>query len=229
MRTVILHYHLFKNAGTSVDRILKDNFGSGWVTQEFPGPRGPQGNTAEVEDWIRSVPDGIAFSTHTAQGPLPDIPGLRVISFLLLRDPIKRIRSAYQFEKTQQAETFGSVLAKHTDLEGYVRVRQALPHDRQCRNFQTARLAAFVPGPEPEIDRAKEALTRLSVTGTVEDFSGAIAKLSDAVKADFPEFQWAEVRQNVSREEAALAPALYDLLHQTNEDDFALLEALDSQ
>lgn len=230
MRTIILHYHLFKNAGTSVDRILQDNFGDRWVTAEFPGRPGPQGNTPQVADWIRNTPDAVAFSSHTAQGPLPQIEGVRIISFLLLRNPVRRIRSAYQFERTQQAETFGSVLARHTSLEGYVRVRQALPHDRQCRNFQTARLAAFLPGPEPELARATAALDALTVTGSVERFSAAIAQLAETISSDFPEFQWAATRQNVSERTASADDVMIDaLLHETNTDDLSLLEALSAR
>ena len=57
-RTIILHYHLFKNAGTSVDAILKRIFGDRWVTREFPAMRG--NNTAMVEQWIRNTPEAVA-------------------------------------------------------------------------------------------------------------------------------------------------------------------------
>ena len=97
MRTVVLHYHLFKNAGTSVDRILQDNFANTWVTEEFPASGG--NNTDRVEAWIADTPDAVAFSSHTMMGPLPAVPGVRVIPVMLLRDPVARIRSAYRFER----------------------------------------------------------------------------------------------------------------------------------
>jgi len=34
-RTILIHYHLFKNAGTSLDAVLKENFGDKWITREF--------------------------------------------------------------------------------------------------------------------------------------------------------------------------------------------------
>ena len=38
MTKAIFHYHLFKNAGTSLDASLKENFEAGteWLTEEFP-------------------------------------------------------------------------------------------------------------------------------------------------------------------------------------------------
>ena len=36
-RRIILHYHFFKNAGTSIDKILKSNFGNAWREKEGSG------------------------------------------------------------------------------------------------------------------------------------------------------------------------------------------------
>jgi hypothetical protein len=81
MRTIILHYHLFKNAGTSVDHVLRQNFPSAWVSQEFPGKGG--NNTADVSHWITSSPQTIAFSSHTMQGPIPEIQGIQIVPVIL--------------------------------------------------------------------------------------------------------------------------------------------------
>ena len=90
-RTIILHYHLFKNAGTSLDQILKRNFGSRWVTREFP--MAGDDNSAQLAEWIRSEPEAVAFSTHTGIGPVPEVEGVDIVSVMLLRDPVARIRS----------------------------------------------------------------------------------------------------------------------------------------
>lgn len=223
-RTVILHIHLFKNAGTSLDGILEENFGRGWVAREFSTEG--RDNSRAVADWIRERPDAVAFSTHTAVGPLPDIPGVRIVSVMLLRDPIARIRSAYRFERQQAADTWGAALAKKTDFAGYVLARLSRPGDRQCRNFQTERLAGLVPGAGPELDRAFEGLRRLSVVGRVEAFDEAVARLADAVRPAFPGFRWESARRNVSEEAETDDPEIEEILRQANQDDLALLEHL---
>jgi len=224
-RTIILHYHLFKNAGTSVDTILKRNFGDKWVTSEFP-PMGGN-NTALVEEWIRETPDAIAYSSHTMMGPIPEVEGVRVISFMLLRDPIERIKSAYRFERSQQADTWGAKLAKEHDFEGYVRARLDRPVDRQCRNFQTYRLASLVPGDEPELECAYRALEKLTVVGRVEDFDGAMRRCLAAVGEAFPGFTYGAVKVNTSTGKAAfeLSPALGRMLQMANDTDIILLDS----
>lgn len=227
-RTVILHYHLFKNAGTSLDQILRQNFGDRWVTREFSGQKD---HSTELADWICSEPEAVAFSTHTAMGPVPEIPGVRIVSVMLLRDPISRIRSAYRFERQQQADTYGANLAKKTDLEGYVRTRLAKPGDRQCRDFQTFRLASMQPESDtrPELDRALDAARGLTVLGSVADFDGAVADLARAVRDAYPAFTWASVQANVSKpgkSAEAPSPDLQQLLEEANGNDLALIETL---
>lgn len=221
-RTVILHYHLFKNAGTSIDQILRKNFGASWVTREFPVAGG--NNSAKVAEWIKSEPDAVAFSSHTMVGPIPKIPGVRIVTLVMLRNPVSRIASAYRFERTQDVEGFGAVLARHTSFEGYVRCRLALRSDRQCRNFQTSRLATVCPGPEPEIERACRGLEQFDIVGQVERFDRARNRIRDVLQDHFPSFQMYDIHKNKSsRASEEMDPELLKLLRQNNRNDFALL------
>ncbi|MDG3040952.1 sulfotransferase family protein [Roseicyclus marinus] len=224
-RTIILHYHLFKNAGTSVDAILKRNFPGKWVTREFPAMGG--NNTPLVEAWIRETPEAIAYSSHTMMGPIPQIDGVRVISFLLLRDPIERIKSAYRFERTQTADTWGARLAKEHDFEGYVRARLARPGDRQCRNFQTYRLASLMPGEGTELDRAKRALKALSVVGRVEAFDVAMRRLAAA----YPGFSHQAVKANTSagKDEVEMTEKTLTTLQEMNKLDVAIISSIEQK
>ncbi|GGX70595.1 hypothetical protein GCM10007385_44560 [Tateyamaria omphalii] len=230
MRTIILHYHLFKNAGTSLDSILKDNFGPAWVTNEFP--MAGNDNTGQVEAWIAQNPSAIAFSSHTMVGPIPSPTGVHVVPVMMLRDPIARIRSAYRFERKQDADTWGAQLAKEHDFEGYVRARLERNGDRQCRNFQTSRLASMAPGPEPELERALVAAKQLHMTGMiglVDGFGDALATLQRRVKPVFPAFEASVTHKNVSSGTSASdTAALDELLYESNHDDIELLSAVAS-
>ncbi|WP_137702698.1 sulfotransferase family 2 domain-containing protein [Marimonas lutisalis] len=229
MRTVVLHYHLFKNAGTSIDRILQKNFGDKWVTREFAANGGD--NSAEVAEWIASTPEAIAYSSHTMLGPVPEVAGVEIIPVLLLRNPIDRIKSAYRFERKQEADTWGAQLAKEHDLEGYVRARLARPGDRQCRNFQTDRLARMCPGDGPELERALGALEFLKthgVLGRVEAFDDAMQRLSNCLKHRYPDFKWESTRANVTEKSKAHNDAVEfdEELARNNSEDLILWNSL---
>lgn len=198
MRNVLLHYHYFKNAGTSIDAILSANFQGKWLTAEFEG----MNNHEAVGQWIAANPEAQAFSSHTAQFPLPEIPGVRVLPIIVLRHPLDRMLSAYSFERKQVSDSFGARLAKRTSFAGYVRTRLDLPNDHQCRNFQSLRLARFIPGPRiSEMDRALDTLMKLPFVGVVEDFATSAQHMESWLKPIFPAFKAFTARKNVSASE----------------------------
>ncbi len=222
-RTIILHYHLFKNAGTSVDTILKHNFGDKWVAREF-APMGGN-NTSLIEEWIRETGEAVVYSSHTMMGPIPQVEGVRVISFMLLRDPIERIKSAYRFERAQQSDSWGAKLAKEHNFEEYVMIRLARLGDRQCRNFQTYRLASLITGQGTELERAKKGVYTLSVVGKVEAFDTAMRRLKEALSPFFGDILCETCRKNQSGQVLTeISKKGLQLLLENNQEDASIVE-----
>lgn len=179
MRKVILHYHLFKNAGTSLDAAFKENFSEEkgeWVTKEFPNQ--PAANREQVRQWILDNPQAKCFSSHTAHFPVPIFDDIEVFPVVFIRHPLDRIASAYLFEKQQQSDSFGAVLAKHTSLKGYIESRLSLHNDKQCRNFHCERISSRTFNKESSLlDNALETAKTLPFVGVVENFNKSIAEL----------------------------------------------------
>jgi len=235
MKTVILHYHLFKNAGTSLDAAFKENFkGDEWVTAEFPAQ--PAENREMVKQWIIDNPQAKCFSSHTAMLPPPQIEGVKVLPVIFMRHPIDRIASAYEFEKKQGGDSFGAVLARNTDFSGYVETRLALPHDRQCRNFHLHRFAAmFGERQGDEFVRAKMAIEKLPFVGVVEAFAQSLVRLETWLKAEgFKDLKIKLVEKNVNRDKkislderlenikTELGGAGYSIFMDTNKEDIEI-------
>jgi hypothetical protein len=198
-RKVLIHYHLFKNAGTSVDAILRRNFGPRWISTEFP-PRGQADHQQAVRRLILDNPNLTALSSHTLTLPVPEIEGVEIFPILFVRHPLDRLKSAYEFERQQEAVTVGSELAKGRDFAGYIKARLAVPGDRACRDFQVYRLAMAVPAAEgTERERALMALDRLPFVGLVEAFGASVAALQERVRALVPGFEAFESWENSGR------------------------------
>jgi hypothetical protein len=225
-RTVLLHYHLFKNAGTSLDEVLKHNFGAGWVTREFER-RATALHRKEIAQWITDTPAAQAFSSHTLEAPPPAIPDVKVVPLIFIRHPLDRIASAYAFERKQGVNAgFGAALARYTTLEGYIAVRMAIPRDRQCRDFHIERLAMMAPDETgTEQERAMSVLNALPFVGIVEDFGGSMSRLAALCRRDFPSFKPRTVAANVSREHSRpLEQKLADLQQEIGADLYQQLE-----
>lgn len=200
MRTVIFHYHLFKNAGTSLDAIFKENFSeehNEWLTKEFSNEN--QENRKQVRQWILDNPQAKCFSSHTAMLPPPIIEDVKIFVVIFIRHPLDRISSAYAFEKNQIGEGFGAVLARNTDLKGYIETRLSLIHDRQCRNFHTFRFAQMLETEQSELEKSLETAEKLPFVGVVEYFDQSIEKLKALLKNDFNSIELKSIQKNVSQ------------------------------
>ena len=199
-RVVAVHYHLFKNAGTSLDSAFQEALGEGeWVTREFGGP--PHARRDGLAAWIASEPAARCFSSHTSLLPVASIPGVHAVPVIFLRHPLDRIASAYTFESRQGADSFGSVLARNTSLAGYVETRLSIPADSQCREFHAQRLAGnYLPGEGDLRARALRALDELPFVGLVESYGDSLRRLENVLGASgFGRIELKNRTKNTSR------------------------------
>jgi hypothetical protein len=96
---LLLHHHLAKNAGTSLQRVLRANFDSEQLFENYVVLPEIDGRRW-WRDWYASL-DGSrrarlrCVGSHTAQLLLPIVTDRQVIAFTVLRDPVDRVRSLY--------------------------------------------------------------------------------------------------------------------------------------
>jgi len=200
LRKLIIHYHIFKNAGTSIDHILKDNFRSGFFETEFAQHNAITGNVGLIEDWINENPKVKVLSSHTAHLPPPRVEGVEIFPFLLLRHPLVRLKSAYSFERKQKkATTFGVKLAQSTDFKTYIETYLAMPDNVNCRNVQACRLCKREYWLKGDLgDRALDSFNELPFVGVVEAFEETIFALETWLRPYFPKFEVFPVHQNIT-------------------------------
>lgn len=233
-RFVIVHYHLFKNAGSSVDRALRTGSGGRWRSIEAAN-----GESRLLPDQLRAAihqdPETRVFSSHTAQIAPQDLgEDLHVLPVVFVRHPIDRVRSAYDFERRQGAETLGSRTARAHDFPTYVDFFLKHRGSRSFRNFHGVRLApAGQPRDAAEHARARDAIDRLPFVGVVEHFAASIARLQTLIRAHDPHFVLGVAHENAGTREGSLderlaqirhdlGAALYEELWSANEADLAL-------
>jgi len=242
-RKIILHYHLFKNAGTSVDHSLKANFRGHWHAQEG---KASGWHSAEVTDYLLAHTEIKVLSSHTAMMPVPVIDGVNIYPVIFIRHPIDRVRSIYDFERKQTDVTEGSKMAKITDLCGFVEWRLQRKGDRSIRNFQTHRFAAAIAESQTasklsEEARALLAIDALPFVGIVEQYDRSLARLQDWLLPVFEGIELQPTKANVTQRSdqslderlaalrAELGPTLYKALIDANQSDLNLYSAVVAQ
>jgi hypothetical protein len=207
MRNVVIHYHIFKNAGSSVDKILADNYGSAWTT--FEGKTATSLLSArEVEEFLADRPDIQAISSHLARPPLPR--HMNVVPIVFLRDPIDRAASVYAHERRAPSNVKSSEIAKEGDFRNYV--TWCLGEGRReggivITNYQVVHLSnsSFRNGhvylAEPDEGDLREAFDFLASApffGIVEEFEASLRLLKEALKLIRPGFSAENIRENVT-------------------------------
>ena len=121
MRFVILHYHILKNAGTTIEEGLDRSFGHRLARLD-QAQRDATIGAAELLSFVEARPQLAAVTSHQIRYPLPEAPGLMFFDICFLRDPIDRVRSLYDYyrDKPDPGDPVSDV-ANTSDLGGFVR------------------------------------------------------------------------------------------------------------
>ena len=197
-RPVLLHCHLFKNAGTTLDWSLQRQFGGRFKDHrdddemrrgaEYLGP------------YIARHPGLDAISSHHVRFPLPHSEDIELLPILALRHPIDRARSVYDFERRQDAQTPGAIKARELSFPDYIRWRMQPDSEPTVRNFHCASLTSEFSRPITEED-CLIALARLAdipLLVLVERYDESMLLLEHKLERVFPGIDLAYVPQNVT-------------------------------
>lgn len=184
IRTVIINRHIFKNAGTTFDWILKNNFGEAFCDHRDDVSMRKEGEKYLI-NYLYQHPEIKALSSHHIWFNVQSKSEMNLIPVLFLRHPIERIRSVYNFERQQRSDTPGATMAKKLDFIDYVAWRMKEGVAPVIRNFQTRYLAGFKAGKPLKQNHLKDALKELErqqFIGVVDLFDESLKRFDHGFK-----------------------------------------------
>ena len=236
-KPLLVHYHIFKNAGTSVDKILSESFGETWAVCD-DSPEKLRLFNNDIEAFAKANPGVCAISSHQAR-PFPIHRGF--IPIVFLRHPIDRARSIYYFTKRDPVQ-FDHALARDGSFKDYVNWWLDRPSSA-LRNYQVIYLsqASFRVADVSEAVACREDLwevrnflSSLRFFGLVRRFQDSCRGFDACYKRTFPALQMRFIRENASTDDSLsetaalkvareeLGEATYMRLVQANRLDLAL-------
>ncbi len=236
---VLIHYHIFKNAGTSLDRLLSASFGADWVVFEGAHPGDAQ-DAGQLWAFLAAHPTVRAVSSHLARPPLP---AAHCLPLVMLRHPIDRARSVFQFlrrDPTQKdyphtQSSFADFVDWSLDTPG---------EGVAIRNYQVFHLsdATFRPGnvsldsTPGDLAQAQALIASWPAFGLTREFDASCKLFASVYAPLFPELGFYPVQDNVSPDyvptekdaieaaRAELGPVAFERLYAANELDLALYD-----
>jgi hypothetical protein len=205
VRRILFHYHIFKNAGTTVDWSLRRSFGTRFETFDSPAP----GETLLSDDVLRHVrtrPNVIAFATHQARFPVPSDDAIDFRPIIFLRHPLTRVASVYSFERRQTKNTPGAMKARSSDFPTYVAWRLEWADSTVLTNHQVAYCTPHDPTKSKargrrraDLGEALECLRDVVTVGTVEMLDDSLLLAEHHLGQQFGGLDLSHTPQNISR------------------------------
>lgn len=196
-RSVLIHAHMFKNAGTTLDWSLARSFGDSFT--DHRDNEGMKQGQSYLLPWLEEHVDCRALSSHWITPPLPESAGLEISLCMLFRDPIERMRSVYQFERAQQGvDTPGSRKAKELDFAGYIEWQLQPMPGPAVKNYQTRYCSGdyLSEDLEQSFDKSRRLLFSTRNLGLVHRYDESMALLEYRLRPRFPSLDLSYIRQN---------------------------------
>lgn len=199
-RNVIVHAHIFKNAGSSFDDSLLHHFKDAFVDHREDHLIMHDKNF--FEKYLCSNITVAAFSSHSVYHTPKNFDNTRIFTVYFLRHPIERIRSVFSFEKKQpETDSLGAKMAKQLDFIDYVAWRMQKNVPITIRNLQTVFLAGIGPqaiNMEHKYELALQKINASNLIGIVDRYDESMVVFEDYLKEFFPGIDLSYIRRNVT-------------------------------
>ena len=240
-RWVIAHYHIFKNAGSTLEYVLRRAFGERFATVHGPASDSVL-RQADLVSFLQAHPDIVAVSSHHLNYPKPDVPGLILFDLCFLRDPIQRLWSVYNYLCRVESFDELSACAKSMPPRQFFEL-MIEEHPQLVNDVQVSVIAnggAYTRPPAfTDLRVAVDVLRRMAVVGLVDMFDKSLVAAEYFLRPAFPRLQFQYVKQNVApalspndgdtnvqpeeQLREAIGDVLYNRLEQLNQLDYHLV------
>lgn len=198
-RPVVLHFHIFKNAGTTIDFILKQNFGKRLV--HLHGDRFDSSlSNPEVLTFLEQHPDVAAISSHHLRPPKPASEDFTFLDVIVLREPLDRLCSIYDFYgRSDQQNDPLTKPAKSMQLGEFIRFLESeYPHlvKNPQLNF-VANGGGAIPNAQ-DLQRGTSLAMQAAILGVTELMDQCLVTAEFALGEELGKIDFSYLSQNVT-------------------------------
>ncbi len=235
---IVIHNHLFKNAGSTIDWALKRSFGSSFVDHRDDAlmrkGRDYLGPYLENDEHINAI------STHHLSFPLPEVKGIHLLVMTMFRHPIERVTSVYNFERKQTCNsTPGVIHARKFSIGEYIEWRLKPEVGSTIRDFHSRRMLPYKKACNEQVTLSElrlveESVKRSEMIGIVEKFDESMVLFEEEMKVHFPTVDLSYALQNIGQNpnekqgerlrklKSEIGEATYSSLEESNQSDLML-------
>ncbi len=202
MRFVVVHYHIFKNAGTTIERILEREFPGCFSRLHATAPEA----TLDAEDltaFLTDHPEVRAVTSHHLRYPLPSLRNVVIFDCCFLRHPLDRLDSLYSYlRRIDSTDPLCRSAHRHTPTEFMRQLLNKSPeHVSNVQVIHIACRGAFTrPANSADLECAAQTVRNMALPGVVEMFEESMVAGEYFMRPAFPSIRLGSGPTNVSRQ-----------------------------
>jgi hypothetical protein len=216
VQNILVHFHIYKNAGTTIDWILQKTFGkNAQNVDDFDNP-GRIIDWNVILDFLKANPDSESISSHQIRFPLPISDFFNFLPMVFIRDPLSRIFSIYGDQKRIGSNHELSIKAKTLSPKEFFEWCFNSTN-KIMENSQTIFLQPNTPTQSP-LEYAKKMILECSIIGITEKLDKSLVLAEEVLRRIFPKIDLSYVKQNVNPNNQTKKPIIeksYNLLGET--------------
>lgn len=238
-RPVLVHYHIFKNGGSTIDYVLEREFHSGFSTLHGPDASSTL-TKSDLSKFLQGNPQVRAVSSHHLRYPTLRRDPERVIDICMLRHPLDRLLSVYRYLRERHVVADDPLCKAAGELTAPQFFDLCLQHyPTWVRNVQVGWLAGDRDGQEaPGVALAE--LPEIALLGTLDQFDESLVTWEYTLAPLYPGISFHYLAQNLTQSPRSsllqrldrfrklCGDGLFEELLEANSDDVKLFEAASS-
>ena len=203
MNLVCLHFHIFKNAGTTIDWIFEKNFSDKAARIDVDSQREILSMDV-VLNFLKKNTDTKSLTSHQIRFPIPENNEFTFLPIVFIREPLDRAFSIYRYNKKRaDVRTQGIANAKKMTLSQYIQWNLDKKPHKVMKNFQTYFLAnsdSSMDVTSADLETAISNLKNCLIIGVVDRFDESLVIAEDILKKYFSDIDLSYVKRKVSED-----------------------------
>lgn len=222
---ILLHCHIFKNGGSTIDNALTNNFGTRAIFRE--NPAGQQFLLSDtIIDIVESAgPAEVAsVSSHRMGLPAPRHNSIKFIPLIMIREPLDRLGSMYSFYGRQKNYiSHECLLAKRETLKSFIETLLSAGLDSSFSNLQCQFFLGNYSPPQHPSEKTWPTIVNnlhaVSCVGLLEMFDESMVIWEEYLRQFIPDINLSYVKKNVSANRPPTLEERLELIREQLGDD----------
>lgn len=228
-KIIFLHFHIFKNAGSTIDYILEKNFKS---QHKYIEPSGSEFGVLQetIKCFLDKNKNVKSISSHSLRFPIIDFANYLFIEIISIRHPIDRIYSMFTYYQKINFLNVDKKIISDSFPDFVYKIFRWTPYNviNPQTNILSNKANFFFPPSQYDLDKAIKIINKIKFLLTVDQFDKSLSVSQYFLQHTIGPFDIKYEIQNQSNQTNINLSDKLNKLKSLYPDEYALMEKFNS-